>query len=107
MRKWFESCLFFLLFGLVVLTRSFFFDAISDDLCLDVPHIPENFTAQQRRVFCACKRRTGDYTISLDTIKKIHAGKGTPEDHARYDRIFKRSCEENALGKSLNPNSTH
>lgn len=86
-----------LAFAVVALIRSFAFDAISDNPCANVKDIPQTLSGRQQKEFCHCRRKTGDYYISHAAVKRIKAGEGRPDDYERYNRLFKLTCEENAL----------
>lgn len=91
-----KSWPFVLVAFIVALIRSFAFDKISNDACLNVKNIPADLSRRQQKEFCHCERRTGDYYITHAAIKRMRAGEGRPEDDERYNRLFKTSCEENA-----------
>lgn len=81
----------------VALIRSVAFDKISGNACWNVKNIPAGLSWRQQKEFCQCVRRTGDYYITLEAVKRISTGEGKPDDFKRYDKLFNVSCEENAL----------
>ena len=84
-----KSWPFVLVAFIVALIRSFVFDKISNDACLNVKNIPADLSRRQQKEFCHCERRTGDYYITHAAIKRMRAGEGRPEDDERYNRFLK------------------
>lgn len=94
-KKRLESVLMFCATLAVVIINSFARHRIETPECNGVKNVPAKYKFAQRQEYCECKARDGDYYISMDALKRVRSGQGTPEDHERYDRLYKYSCEEN------------